>query len=109
MTLNSKTVRRDHQDRRILGCTVAAIGLAHFVFPKVFDPINRLGFPRHPRTFTYINGGIESVMGVLMANRRTRRQATILSTCYVIHLTVNIIRAQTMRRAATATRTDGTD
>lgn len=100
MKPDAKTVRRGLRDRRILGYAVLAVGLAHFAIPKVFDPINRLGFPRHPRTFTYINGGIESTLGALMANRRSRRQADILSICYVIHLTGNIIHAQSKRQAA---------
>lgn len=92
----------------MLGRAVLAIGLAHFAIPEAFDPINRLGFPGHTRTFTYINGGVESLLGVLMANRRTSRKARILSACYVIHLTGNIVRAQATRQAATVVRVDAT-
>lgn len=108
MRASEKTVRRGLWDRRIRGRAALAIGLAHFAFPNLFDPINRLGFPGHARTFTYINGGIESAMGVLMASRRAQRQANILAVCYVVYLTGNFICARATRRAATVVQVDGT-
>jgi uncharacterized membrane protein len=77
------------------GLAVVAIGVSHFLVPSTFEPINRLGFPDHPRRFTYINGAIETLIGVLMAVPRTRRQLAVVSVCYVIYLTGNIIRTQT--------------
>ena len=74
---------------------VVAIGVLHFLVPSAFDPINRLGFPGHARRFTYINGAIETMIGVLMARPRTHRQLVAVSVCYVIYLTGNIIRART--------------
>ncbi|MEB4208025.1 hypothetical protein [Mycobacterium sp. 94-17] len=73
---------------------VIAIGLAHFVVPGAFDPINRLGFPARPRTFTFINGAIETLIGVLMAIPRTKKASTMVSAGYGIHLVANIIRSQ---------------
>ncbi len=82
------------RSRRRLGLGVSMVGAAHFVAPKYFDPINRLGFPRHARTFTYINGAIETLMGLLMASPRNRRLSTVLSACYVIHLATAILITQ---------------
>lgn len=73
---------------------VIVIGVAHFLVPRIFDPINRFGFAEHARMFTYINGAIETTIGVMMANPRTRRQSATGSACYVIHLTSNIVRNQ---------------
>jgi uncharacterized membrane protein len=78
------------------GLAVVAIGISHFLVPSAFDPINRLGFPDHARKFTYINGAIETIIGVLMAVPRMRRQLVVVSVCYVIHLTGNIIRTRTV-------------
>ncbi|OBH95874.1 hypothetical protein A5678_26115 [Mycobacterium sp. E2733] len=78
---------------------VTVIGLAHFAVPRVFDPINRLAFRDNPRTFTYINGAIETMMGVLMAVSRTRGILAFVSTGYVVYLVVNIIRTWTARRS----------
>ncbi len=46
------------------------------------------------RMFTYINGAIETTIGVMMANPRIRRQSTIVSACYVLYLTSNVARNQ---------------
>ena len=77
---------------------IVAIGLSHFLWPKLFDPINKLGFPNDPRRYTYINGAIETVIGVSMAQPEARRLSTIISTSYVVYLTGNIIRARTAGR-----------
>jgi uncharacterized membrane protein len=80
--------------RQRLGLSVSLIGLAHFIAPRYFDPINRLGFPSHARTFTYVNGALETLMGLLMASPGTRRQSTVVSTCYAIYLTTAILLTQ---------------
>jgi uncharacterized membrane protein len=74
---------------------VVAIGLSHYLWPRLFDPINRLGFPNDPHRHTYINGAIETAIGVSMARPEIRWLSTIASTCYVVYLTGNIIRART--------------
>jgi uncharacterized membrane protein len=70
------------------------IGVAHFVAPRYFDPINRLGFPNHARTFTYVNGALETLIGLLMASPGMRRHSTVVSTCYVVYLTAAILFTQ---------------
>lgn len=85
------------QPDRYRALAVIAIGLSHFLWPRAFDPINSLGFPNHPRRFTYINGAIETAIGVLMARSATRRLSRVAGTCYVTYLTGNIIRARTTR------------
>ncbi|MCV7007423.1 DoxX-like family protein [Mycobacterium gordonae] len=86
-------VHTENSGRR-LGLWVSAIGVAHFVVPRCFDPINRLGFPNHAREFTYINGALETLIGLLMASPRTRRQSTVISACYVVYLTTAIVFTQ---------------
>jgi uncharacterized membrane protein len=83
--------------RRYRAPVVIAIGLSHFLWPRLFDPINKLGFPNDPRRYTYINGAIEAAIGVSMAPPKTRWLSTITSACYVVYLTGNIIRARTTR------------
>lgn len=93
--MTDTTTRRSERGReRCVAVIVTVIGVAHFLVPRIFDPINRLGFAEHARMFTYINGAIETTIGVMMANPRTRRQSTIVSACYAIHLTSNIVRNQ---------------
>ncbi len=82
-----------------MGLTVSLIGAAHFVVPRLFDPVNRLGFPDHARTFTYVNGGLETLMGLLMAMPRTRRLSMVVSACYVTYLGIAILLAQLPTRS----------
>ncbi|MGV0791505.1 MauE/DoxX family redox-associated membrane protein [Mycolicibacterium sp. XJ1819] len=82
------------RSRQLLGLMVSLIGAAHFVVPRLFDPVNRLGFPTRARTFTYVNGGLETLLGLLMAVPRTRRLSMAVSACYVTYLTVAIVLAQ---------------
>jgi uncharacterized membrane protein len=73
---------------------VVVVGVAHFVAPRYFDSINRLGFPNRARTFTYVNGAVETIIGVLLALTRARRQSTVVSACYVAYLTIAILNTQ---------------
>lgn len=84
--------------RRALGLLGGLIGVAHFLVPRIFDPFNRLGFPNHARTFTYLNGAIETALGVLLLRAHTRRPSIVLSACYIAYLTVSILRTQLRTR-----------
>jgi len=89
-------------DRRRLftGLAIAGIGLAHFVFPTYFDPINKMGFPAGPRRYTYINGGIETAMGLMLMSPVPRTAFRALSVGYVCYLLGNLVRARVAGRLA---------
>lgn len=89
---------RPRPNRPVRATGAISIGLAHFLAPRVFEPFNRLGFPQHARTFTYINGGIETTLGILTAIPRTRRHAYGLGLCYITYLTTCIIATQIRSR-----------
>ncbi|WP_102417355.1 hypothetical protein [Mycobacterium sp. 4858] len=89
---------RSAHTRQALGLLSSSIGVAHFLVPRIFDPINRLGFPNHARTFTYVNGAIETALGVVLLRTHTRRPTAVLSTCYLTYLTINILRTQLRTR-----------
>jgi uncharacterized membrane protein len=76
------------------GLTALAVGLAHFVRPGIFEPITRLGFPERPRTFTYINGAVETLIGVLIAVPQFRRASIVVTLCYGLHFSGNVIRSR---------------
>lgn len=83
------------RDRRKLyfGMSVMAVGLAHFVRPRIFEPITKLGFPERPRTFVYINGAVETSIGLLLAVPRFRTASVIVALCYGFHFGGNVIRS----------------
>ncbi|EHI13396.1 hypothetical protein [Mycolicibacterium thermoresistibile] len=85
-------------NRHLLGLVVSLIGVAHFVAPRLFDPVNRLGFPTRARTFTYVNGGLETLLGVLIAVPGTQRLSRYVSACYTAYLTAAVARTQLSTR-----------
>jgi uncharacterized membrane protein len=89
---------RRRQNRSAHAGVAISVGLAHFLAPRVFEPFNRLGFPEHARAFTYINGGLETTLGIMRAIPRTRRHAHILGLCYITYLTTCIIATQLRSR-----------
>ena len=101
LRLTSGTTRAPRTGRK-LGLGVITIGLAHFLVPRAFDPINRLGFPDDARRFTYVNGAIETTIGILLATPGTRRLSTVVSACYVAYLTANVVSTHASRRPASA-------
>lgn len=89
---------RRRRNRPAHAAAATGVGLAHFLAPRVFEPFNRLGFPHHARAFTYINGGIETTLGILTAIPRTRPHAHALGLCYVTYLTTCIVVTQVRSR-----------
>ena len=60
---------REFAGGSLAGLAVAGVGLAHFVSPQLFDSITRQAFPRDTRQHIYINGGIETAIGLGLAVR----------------------------------------
>lgn len=81
--------------RLIAGVVTTACGLAHFAWPAKFEPVNRqLGFTRNTRTHVYVNGGIETALGLTMLSGRTRTINIALLVTYPIYLIQNALRAR---------------
>lgn len=77
-----------------LGAALAAAGLAHFAKPAAFESITATAFPDNTRRYTYVNGGIETALGVGLAVPRTRRVALAGLAGYVGWLGFNAVRAR---------------
>lgn len=77
---------------KLAGLGVAGIGLAHFVSPQMFDSLTRLPFPRNTRQHTYIDGGIETALGLCLAVPKTRRLAVVGTIGYGAYLAGNVAR-----------------
>lgn len=77
-----------------VGFAVAAGGLAHFVWPRRFEPVNTvLGFTQHTRLHVYLNGAIETALGLTLISPRTRKLNIALSIGYPVYLAINAFRA----------------
>ena len=76
----------------IAGLTLAGTGLAHFARPELFESITAPAFPRNTRQSIYINGGLETVLGLGLAAPKTRKLAIVGLLGYGAYLAGNVAR-----------------
>jgi uncharacterized membrane protein len=76
----------------LAGLGLAGVGLAHYVKPQLFESITVAAFPRDTSRHIYINGGIETALGLGWSARKTRKLALVGSLGYVAYLTGNVAR-----------------
>jgi uncharacterized membrane protein len=74
------------------GLAVAGIGLSHFTSPQLFDGITKQAFPRNSRQHLYINGGIETALGLGLSSSKTRSLAIVGTIGYAAYLAGNAVR-----------------
>lgn len=77
---------------KFAGLSVAAVGVAHFTSPQLFDDITKQAFPRDTRRHLYINGGIETAIGLGLSSRKTRPLAIVGLIGYGAYLAGNVVR-----------------
>ena len=71
---------------------MAAVGLSHFACPQAFESITAAAFPDNVRRHTYIDGGIETAIGVGLIAPQTRKIALAGLLGYTVYLVANVIR-----------------
>ena len=77
---------------KIAGLAVAGVGLSHFTSPQLFDGITKQAFPRNSRQHLYVNGGIETALGLGLSAAKTRPLAIVGAIGYVAYLAGNAAR-----------------
>lgn len=77
---------------KIAGLTLAGAGLSHFVVPQVYEGATKAAFPTNTRQHVYIDGGIETAVGLGLAAQKTRKLAVLGLIGYLIYLTGNVVR-----------------
>lgn len=83
---------QDGRAATFAGIALVGTGLTHFVAPQLFEPITKPAFPRDTRRHLYINGGIETALGIGLSLRQTRKLALAGSIGYVAYLAGNALR-----------------
>jgi uncharacterized membrane protein len=78
---------------RVLGLGLAATGVAHFISPKLFEPITKPAFPENTARWTYSNGASETLIGLAIANKPTRAVGYVGLVGYVGFLASRALRA----------------
>jgi uncharacterized membrane protein len=84
--------QKNSRGATIAGLALAGTGLAHFARPQLFESITAPAFPRNTRQNIYINGGIETALGLGLAAPKTRRLAVVGVLGYLAYLAGNVAR-----------------
>ena len=74
------------------GLALAATGVSHFVVPAVYDEITKAAFPTNTRQHVYIDGAIETAVGLGLAAQRTRKLAAVGLVLYLLYMMGNVVR-----------------
>lgn len=78
----------------IPGLVLAAAGLSHFAKPQLYESITASAFPTNTRRHIYLNGGIETALGVGLLAPRTRRFAVAGVAGYIGYLILSAVRSR---------------
>lgn len=76
------------------GAALAAMGLSHFAKPEVFEKITAPAFPENTRRHVYVNGTIETALGVGMVVPQTRKFALAGIIGYLGYLIFGAVRSR---------------
>lgn len=76
------------------GAALAAMGLSHFAKPQVFEKITAPAFPQNTRRHVYVNGTIETALGVGLVVPQTRKFALAGVIAYVGYLLFGAVRSR---------------
>jgi uncharacterized membrane protein len=76
----------------VAGLGLAAVGATHFVRPELFESITTPAFPNDTLRNTYINGGLETALGLGLAVRKTRPLAIAGLVAYSAYLAQAVVR-----------------
>ncbi|MGB2919184.1 MAG: hypothetical protein WA944_00990 [Mycobacterium sp.] len=74
------------------GLALAVTGLAHFVAPQLFEGLTESAFPTDTRRHVYIDGGIETAVGLGLAAPQTRKFAVAALIGYLLYMAGNVVR-----------------
>ncbi len=77
-----------------IGAALAATGIAHFAKPQLFESITASVFPKNTRRHVYVNGTIETALGVGLVAPQTRKYALAGVVGYVGYLTASVVRSR---------------
>jgi uncharacterized membrane protein len=77
---------------KLTGVVVAVTGLSHFVRPELFESATKSAFPDNTLQHTYIDGGIETAIGLALVVPKTRKLALAGLLAYGVYLGANIAR-----------------
>ncbi len=76
----------------VAGLALAGTGLSHFVVPQLYEGFTKPAFPTNTRQHVYIDGAIETTVGLGLAAQKTRKLAVVGLVLYLVYVAANIVR-----------------
>ncbi|KWX67335.1 hypothetical protein [Mycobacterium sp. NAZ190054] len=76
----------------VAGLVLAGAGLSHFVAPALYEGLTKPAFPTNTRQHVYIDGAIETAVGLGIASPKTRKPALAGLAAYLLYLAGNVVR-----------------
>ena len=76
------------------GVALAATGLSHFVKPQIYDTMTAVAFPTNTRRHVYVDGAIETAIGVGLVAPQTRKFAFAGIAGYLAFLIFGAVRSR---------------
>lgn len=73
---------------------LAATGLSHFFKPQMYEKLTALAFPNNTRRHVYVDGAIETAIGVGLVAPKTRKFAYAGIAGYLGYLIFGAIRSR---------------
>lgn len=77
-----------------IGVALAATGLSHFVKPQLYDKMTGFAFPNNTRRHVYVDGAIETAIGVGLVAPKTRKFAYAGIAGYLGYLIFGAVRSR---------------
>ncbi|QZT60590.1 hypothetical protein [Mycolicibacterium austroafricanum] len=76
----------------IAGLALAGAGVSHFVAPALYEGLTKPAFPTNTRQHVYVDGAIETAVGLGIASPKTRKLALVGLVMYLLYLAGNVAR-----------------
>ncbi len=73
---------------------LAATGLSHFFKPQMYEKLTALAFPNNTRRHVYVDGAIETAIGVGLVAPKTRKFAYAGIAGYLGYLIFGAVRSR---------------
>ena len=76
----------------VAGLALAGAGVSHFVAPALYEGLTKPAFPTNTRQHVYVDGAIETAVGIGIAAPKTRKLALVGLVVYLLYLAGNVAR-----------------
>lgn len=86
LTITKAAPKQNSKPATLAGLALAVIGLSHFVKPEVYEPLTAKAFPTDTRQYVYIDGAVETVLGLALSLPRTRKLGIVGLLGYGLYL-----------------------